>query len=169
MFYAFLFKLLKDAPASNVFSAEIDYIIISLFGVPGSLMAMYAVDQVSLGRKGTMVLSTFITAVSLLSFALTTTPILKLASNCLNAFASNVMYGVIYSYTPEVFPTKVRGTASGIASCLARVTGAVSPSLTGFLLGISATLPLFVSVALFLLDGVLMILLPIETHGQAAL
>lgn len=31
------------------------------------------------------------------------------------------MYAVLYGWTPEIFGTKVRGTACGIASALSRV------------------------------------------------
>jgi hypothetical protein len=35
---------------------------------------------------------------------------------CLEALFQNIMYGVLYAYTPESFPAPVRGTGDGIAS-----------------------------------------------------
>ena len=37
------------------------------------------------------------------------------------------MYGVLYAYTPEVFPAPNRGTGTGIASCLNRIAGFCAP------------------------------------------
>lgn len=77
---------------------------------------------------------------------------------------------VIYSITPEIFPTTLRcahslhgytwrytdrflacrGTACGIASALSRLAGIVAPLLTGALLSLSSTaLPLLLSAVCF--------------------
>lgn len=37
------------------------------------------------------------------------------------------MYGVLYAYTPEVFPAPHRGTADAICSAFNRVTGILAP------------------------------------------
>ena len=37
------------------------------------------------------------------------------------------MYGVLYAYTPEVFPTPHRGTGDALASAFNRAMGLVSP------------------------------------------
>ncbi len=37
------------------------------------------------------------------------------------------MYGVLYAYTPEVFPAPNRGTGTGIASFFNRVAGLCAP------------------------------------------
>ncbi len=39
----------------------------------------------------------------------------------------NAMYGVLYAYTPEVFPTPHRGTGDALASAFNRVMGLISP------------------------------------------
>lgn len=37
------------------------------------------------------------------------------------------MYGVLYAYTPEVFPTPHRGTGDALASALNRILGILAP------------------------------------------
>lgn len=37
------------------------------------------------------------------------------------------MYGVLYAYTPEVFPAPHRGTGDALASAFNRVTGILAP------------------------------------------
>ena len=43
--------------------------------------------------------------------------------NCGYTFTSNVMYGVLYAVSPELFPTKDRGTGNAIVSSANRVFG----------------------------------------------
>ncbi|KAG6849835.1 hypothetical protein H0H93_004519 [Arthromyces matolae] len=43
--------------------------------------------------------------------------------NCAYSFTSNVMYGVLYAITPELFPTKDRGTGNAIVAAANRVFG----------------------------------------------
>jgi hypothetical protein len=51
--------------------------------------------------------------------------------NCGYTFTSNVMYGVLYAVSPELFPTKDRGTGNAIVATANRVFGImVRPSLT---------------------------------------
>ena len=37
------------------------------------------------------------------------------------------MYGVLYAMTPELFPTKDRGTGNGIAATANRIFGIMAP------------------------------------------
>jgi hypothetical protein len=37
------------------------------------------------------------------------------------------MYGVLYAYTPEVFPAPQRGTGDALASGFNRITGILAP------------------------------------------
>ena len=98
-----------------------------------------------LGRKGTLSISTStleftsssiqsrdltpLTSCSVLTgvflFAGTTarTSDALLGWNCGYTFTSNVMYGVLYAISPELFPTKDRGTGNAITATANRVFG----------------------------------------------
>lgn len=52
---------------------------------------------------------------------------LRVVFSCVEAFSQNIMYGVLYAYTPEIFPAPVRGSAVGVASFLNRVMGLLAP------------------------------------------
>ncbi|KAK7753137.1 hypothetical protein SLS62_004869 [Diatrype stigma] len=92
-----------------------------------------------------------------------------LACYTLEALFQNIMYGVLYAYTPEVFPAPNRGTGSGIASFLNRVAGLCAP-IVAVQAGASNPLaPIYASGALFLAAFVAMVLLPIETMGRQVL
>jgi MFS family permease len=78
------------------------------------------------------------------------------------------MYGILYSYTPEVFETRIRGKAVGLASGMSRLSSACGPLLTGFLLQFGISVPLYTSSGLILLAALFMWFLPLETRGVAA-
>ncbi|KAH8158269.1 hypothetical protein CIB48_g9975 [Xylaria polymorpha] len=135
----------SGAPASAT-PAETyrNYAIISIAGVPGSLLAAYLVDHKSpfLGRRGTLAISTLVSAVFLYLFVtLGTTPTAQLFFTSVEAFCQNIMYGVLYAFTPEIFPAPVRGAATGVASFLNRVTGLLAPLLAANIPGDGSTTP----------------------------
>ena len=79
------------------------------------------------------------------------------------------MYGVIYSYTAEVFPAPVRGTGSGIASLLNRIAGICAP-LVAAKLGVDDPMaPILAAGALYMVAFVAMCLLTVETRGAQTL
>ena len=49
-----------------------------------------------------------------------------LAWNCGYTFTSNVMYGVLYAVSPELFPTKDRGTGNALVSSANRIFGVMA-------------------------------------------
>lgn len=164
----------QDGAAAAPISAETyrNYAITSVVGVPGSLLAAYTVDHQSpfLGRRGTLAISTLVSAVFLFSFAsMGTSAASQLAFSCIEAFAQNIMYGVLYAFTPEIFPAPVRGAGTGVASFLNRVTGLAAPLLAANVPGDGTTTPIYMSAALILAAFVGMCLIPIETRGKQRL
>ncbi|KAJ2908921.1 hypothetical protein GGI21_002400, partial [Coemansia aciculifera] len=156
-------------PHSKQIRVYRDSLIYAVSGIPGSIVGAWLVDT-RLGRIYSMALSTFISGLALVAFALTAkthNTALTIVSSSMFGFMSTLMFAVIYAYTPEVFHPSVRGTACGMASALGRVSGIVAPLITGLLLGISTTVPLYVSVGLLLIAAGCMIALPIETRDIA--
>ncbi|KAI9483670.1 MAG: major facilitator superfamily domain-containing protein [Benjaminiella poitrasii] len=142
-----------------------DYLIYSLSGVPGSVIASWLIET-SLGRKGTMSASAFGSSLALFVFSMINSRITMLLSSSAVSFLGTLLYAVIYGYTPEVFETHVRGTAVGTASGLGRIAGIISPLITGVLLTINISLPLYVSVIGFFIVGLCVVLLPVETKRR---
>ena len=79
------------------------------------------------------------------------------------------MYGVLYAYTPEVFPAPCRGTGTGIASLLNRIAGITAPALAAQIGGVSPHAPIIAAGACYLAASLSMMLLPIETRGKQSL
>ncbi|PAV19455.1 MFS general substrate transporter [Pyrrhoderma noxium] len=91
-------------------------------------------------------------------------------------YTINAMYGVLYAYTPEVFPAPHRGTGDALCSAFNRMMGISAPVIKiltstqdDSTSKIGPNIPVFVSVSLFLFSAILSMLLPIETAGKAAL
>ncbi|CAG8453005.1 13375_t:CDS:2 [Ambispora leptoticha] len=144
-----------------------DYLIYSICGVPGSVVGAYLIES-ALGRKGSMAIATFGTSFAVFLFTTVRSSTSIILSSAMVSFLATLNYAVIYGYTPEVFEVKLRGTACGISSAIGRIAGIIAPVITGALLAINISLPLFVSAILFGLAGVSMVLLPIETRGRQA-
>jgi hypothetical protein len=149
-----------------------NYAITSVMGVPGSVLAAYLVDSPSpfFGRRGTLAGSTLVSAIFLFLFViLGNTPTAKLVFSCVAAFSQNIMYGVLYAFTPEIFPAPVRGAGTGVASFLNRITGLIAPILAANVPGDGATTPIYMAASLILCAFVAMCLIPIETRGAQRL
>lgn len=146
-----------------------NFAITSIVGVPGSILACYTVDFPYIGRRGTMAISTCITGIILFCFTISRNPNAQLVCSCLEAFFQNIMYGVLYAYTPEVFPAPNRGTGTGIASCLNRICGIMAPLVAIYAGDSNPNAPVYASGGLFLAAFVAMCLLPIETRGKQSM
>lgn len=157
---------LPPTPDSIVYR---NYAITSVVGVPGSIIACYTVDIPYVGRKGTIAVSTLLTGVFLFIFTTSTNSDFQLAFTCLEAFFQNIMYGVLYAYTPELFPAPNRGTGSGIASFLNRIAGLCAPIVAIHAGGADPKAPIYASGGLILAAFVAMCAFPIETRGKQSL
>ncbi|KAL2812855.1 major facilitator superfamily domain-containing protein [Aspergillus granulosus] len=172
LFNAFLPQYLSRAGGDTTQPTSIvyrNYAITSIVGLPGSVLACYTVDLKYVGRKGTMSIATMITGVLLFCFTASTNSDIQLVCSSLEAFFQNIMYGVLYAYTPEVFPAPNRGTGTGICSCLNRIAGLCAPIVAIYGGSANPDAPIYASGALILAAFVAMIFLPIETRGRQTL
>ncbi|KAL8731974.1 MAG: hypothetical protein Q9166_003106 [cf. Caloplaca sp. 2 TL-2023] len=172
LFNAFLPQYLANSNADQPTEPSIvyrNYAITSIVGVPGSLIAWKTVNIKYIGRKGTIASSTLITGILVFCFTISPDPTFQLVFTCFEAFFQNIMYGVLYAYTPEVFPAPNRGTATGIASCLNRIAGLCAPIVAVNAGQANPKAPIYASGGLFLAAFVAMCLFPIETKGKQSL
>lgn len=102
-------------------------LIIAVLGIPGALLGGWLVET-RIGRKGTLSISTVLTGVFLYASTTAVTSNALLGWNCTFSFFSNIMYAVLYAYTPEVFPTKDRGTGNALTATANRIFGVMAVS-----------------------------------------
>jgi MFS family permease len=167
LFNAFLPQYLSMS--ASTYETYRNYAITAVVGLPGPVLAHYTVDIKYIGRKGTMAISTLVTGVLLFCFTASKDPNIQLLCSALESFFQMIMYGVLYAYTPEVFPAPNRGTAIGIASCLNRIAGLCAPIVAIYTGDADPSAPIYASGALLLVSFVSMCLLPIETRGKQSL
>lgn len=142
-------------------------LIVAVMGIPGSVIAGLLVE-LRIGRKGTLFGSLLMTGIVLFGSTTAKTSNSYLAWNCFFNFFSTIMYGVLYAYTPEVFPTKIRGTAVGLAASANRVFGVFAPIIAIFA-DLTTSAPIFVSGALFLVSAFLVVFYPYEPRNKSSL
>lgn len=142
--------------------------IIAVLGVPGALLGGALVEIPRFGRKGALAISTILTGVFLYCSTTALTSDALLGWNCAYSFMANVMYAVLYAYTPEIFPTKDRGTGNALTATANRVFGIMAPIIAIYA-NLETSAPVYVSGALFIAAGILAVLLPFEPRGKASL
>nr|XP_031857508.1 uncharacterized protein CI109_007068 [Kwoniella shandongensis]KAA5524580.1 hypothetical protein CI109_007068 [Kwoniella shandongensis] len=142
--------------------------IIAVLGVPGAVLGGFLVEVKHIGRKGTLSMATILTGVFIYGSTTAKSSNVLLAWNCLYSFFSNVMYAVLYAFTPEIFPTKDRGTGNALTATANRVFGIMAPIIAMFA-NLATAAPVYTSGALFLVAGGVTLLIPYESRGKAAL
>jgi len=145
-----------------------NFTIIAVLGIPGALIGGALVQVPKFGRKGALASSTALTGVFLYASTTATTSDALLGWNCAYNFMSNIMYAVLYAYTPEIFPTKDRGTGNALTATANRVFGIMAPIIAIYA-NLETSAPVYVSGALFIAAGILTVLLPFEPLGKASL
>jgi MFS family permease len=88
--------------------------------------------------------------------------------NCGYSFTSNIMYGVLYAISPELFPTKDRGTGNALVAAANRIFGIIAPIIALYT-NLATPAPIYVSASLFIVSGFIALLLPFEPRGRASL
>lgn len=143
-------------------------LIIAVLGIPGALIGGALVEVPRFGRKGTLAVSTALTGVFLFASTTALTSDALLGWNCAFTFMSNIMYAVLYAYTPEIFLTKDRGTGNALTATANRVFGIMAP-IVAMYANLETSVPVYVSGALFITAGLLVTILPFESRGKASL
>lgn len=108
-------------------------LIITLAQIPGYFSAAYLVEK--LGRKWTLVSYLFLTAVGAFFFRNAAAEMDILFWGSFISFFNLGAWGVVYTYSPEMYPTRVRGTGVGSAAACGRLAGVLAPLVVGQMLG----------------------------------
>ncbi|RPD62502.1 MFS general substrate transporter [Lentinus tigrinus ALCF2SS1-7] len=141
-----------------------DVVIYSLGGCPGALLGAWLIES-RLGRRWSLAGSTFVTAFFCWVFVMVEHPWAVRASTVGISLSATAMWAVLYGWTPEIFGTKVRGTACGIASALSRIGGMIAPIVGGSLLMVDHSFPVYASIGIFVVAGICVLLLE-EHEGE---
>ena len=107
-------------------------LLMTIAQLPGYIAAAYCVER--LGRKATLVGFLVSCAICAYFFGQGGNTFTILAWGCGMSFFNLGAWGVVYSYTPELYPTRIRAMGSGWAAAIGRTGGILAPVLVGILL-----------------------------------
>lgn len=93
--------------------------------LPGYLVAAWCVEK--FGRKVTLASFISCCAISAYFFGLSSSVESLMLWGCLMSFFNLGAWGVVYTYTPELYPASIRAFGSGWASAIGRIGGIVAP------------------------------------------
>lgn len=112
-------------------------IIMTIAQLPGYIAAAYCVEK--FGRKLTLAVFLSSCAVCAYFFGQAETGAAVLSWGCGMSFFNLGAWGVIYSYTPELYPTRIRAIGSGWAAAVGRIGGILAPVMVGIMLAGNGT------------------------------
>ncbi len=150
--------------------ASIGYVfIMNLAWIPSGILGSFLADKI--GRKLPIAVYLILAGITSLFYgwALAEKLPVEIMLGCgtLAVLFMAGAYSIVYAYTPENYPTEVRGTGTGLANSWGRIGAMLAPTAVGFLyplIGLYSTLAI-VAVG-FVLAGLSVALLGIETKGK---
>ncbi|MDR1713284.1 MAG: MFS transporter, partial [Coriobacteriales bacterium] len=102
-------------------------LIMCIAQLPGYLVAALLIDIV--GRKPVLTVFLAGTAASALLFGYADSSLQILVAGCLLYFFALGTWGCVYSYTPELYATAVRGLGVGSAAAVGRIGAFIAPMI----------------------------------------
>jgi hypothetical protein len=143
----------------------VNVIISCLFEIPTYIINATVPNISYMGRKNTIFLGFLLTFICG-CFCFYVPAFIPVGSSLIKG-AINISFGVLYTYTIEVYPTYMRTTGLGISNFFSRIGGFTTPMINQVLFKIDHFSP-FAGVALSSLLGLILTwLLPFDTLGRS--
>ena len=144
-----------------------EYVLIMILAqLPGYVVAAWLVEK--LGRKPTLAGFIALCAMAAYFFGQANSVNMIMFWGCLMSFFNLGAWGVLYTYTPEQYPTNIRAFGSGWASAIGRMGGIVAPLVVTHMMvmnnGFSHIFIMFTVVLLSV--ALVIVLLGQETQGK---
>ena len=158
-------SLLAARGLSEVRSNEF-FFLSTIAQIPGYFSAAWLVER--WGRKPTLVAYLLGTAAAAFLFGNAGTGTDAFVYAALLSFFNLGAWAIVYTYSPELYPTAIRATGAGIAAAVGRLGGIIGPFLTPVLvptLGQSGVFALFM--VLLVVTALNVWVLAEETKGRS--
>lgn len=141
-------------------------IVIYLAQIPGYFTGAWLSDR--LDRRRTIALCLLGSAAAAFWLSRSETPTAIMVSGAVLSFFLNGSVAAMYAYTPELFPTWVRTTATGLASAFGRLGSISAPAIIGFTSSSLGFAGVFGMTCAILVVGVVGVLVfGVSTAGQS--
>lgn len=118
-------------------------LVVTLFQIPGYYSASLLLDKI--GRKKVLAIFLFVAGISSAALSLTVSLEWVLLWSAIISFFNLGAWAGLYAYTPELYPTEIRGAGAGAAASFGRLIGILAPSVTAFLFSTTNLLGPFVA------------------------
>ncbi len=140
-------------------------LIVTLAQVPGYYSAALLLDRI--GRKPIAITYLAFAGLGAVLLSLAGAPTIILLWSIVISFFNLGAWSVLYAYTPELYPTRLRGTGSGTAASIGRAAGVVAPLATPLLFAYGGLPAAFTVFALtHFLGAIAIAFLGTETKGK---
>ncbi|WP_042352157.1 MFS transporter [Bacillus massiliigorillae] len=138
-------------------------LIMTLAQLPGYFTVAWLIEKV--GRKFVLVVYLLGTAFSAYFFGSAESLTLLIISGAMLSFFNLGAWGALYAYTPEQYPTVMRGAGAGMAASAGRFGGIFGPLLVGSLMtkGVSISLIFSIFCIAILIGAIAVLVLGKET------
>ncbi len=143
-------------------------LVITLAQIPGYFSAAFLVEK--WGRKATLAVYLLLCAVGSFFFRAAGSPAQIILWGCVLSFFNLGAWGVLYTWTPELYPTRVRSSGAGSAAAFGRIGGIIGPYIVGLLLptwGASVGAIFAMFAAVFFVIAAIALILGEETRGAS--
>lgn len=141
-------------------------IIMTLAQLPGYYTAAWLVERI--GRKPTLTIFLLMSGVASYFFGgVQSTTELLVWGSAMSFFFLGA-WGVVYTYTPELYPTHIRALGNGWAAGFGRIGGMTAPALVGAMIGsgIGIDTVFLMFAAVMVVISVVVLTLGIETRQK---
>lgn len=142
-------------------------LIMTLAQLPGYFAAAWLVDII--GRRLTLSIFLLMSGICAYFFGNADTASNLLMWGAAMSFFNLGAWGVIYTYTPELYPTAIRALGSGWAAGFGRIGGMLAPMLVGVLLAHGAPISLIflMFASVFVVISIVVLSLGIESKKKS--
>jgi putative MFS transporter len=139
-------------------------LIMCLAQLPGYFLAAYLIEKI--GRKPVLTVFLLGTACAAWLFGHAGDTTQVLLSGCLLYFFALGAWGCVYSYSPELYPTEIRGFGTGLAASFGRFGAFLAPMIVPWLYALFGSEQGFVFVFMLLTGVFVVVALVIGIFGK---
>ncbi|CEP24787.1 unnamed protein product [Cyberlindnera jadinii] len=172
-FYNFIYVYIASHggdTATSTYNAYRNNVLANFTGIFGPILAGFTIlirfkmfsKEFVFGRRGTMIFGSLASMAILFAYTSVRTAAGDAGFSAATYFFTNVYYAALYAYTPEVFPTKARGTGVGVCLIAGRIFGAFAPVINYFGAQSGSSVPIWVCGAVIGCLSILAALMPFE-------
>ncbi len=129
--------------------------VIAIANPVGPLLGVLFADRIE--RKLQIILGLVVMGVSMLAFAMVSSPALLIALGVVFTLAANVMSYAYHNYQAELYPTRIRARAVGFVYSWSRIAAAFAGLAIGYLLNAGGALAVAIFIAIAMAIGIAMI------------